>query len=219
MVQPTLDELGPLVVAYAFRRAPLRDLVGNIEVRRLAFCVVPNQHHVRELFGLPGRQLGLARHVLGVRHRGALPVGSELPSVERALDRTALDLASVSKVSAEVRTECVEHRKLALLRTPDDEVLAEVLQRFDVTRLDLVGVGDLEPAVGDRRGEKAVAHRQKIERVPLFFKSKHSRRSSCLHEEKRAGVLGHFHNDIGRVHEDPETRMRTHHNESHGWLR
>ena len=135
------------------------------------------------------RELGFARNVFGVRDGGALAIGSELPRVERALDRVALDLASVSDVGAEMGAERIEHRKLALFRAPDDQVVAEVLQRLDVSRLDLVGVSDLEPTVGDWRGEVAVVHSLKIERVSLFSSRNIASRSGRLHEDERSGIL------------------------------
>ena len=70
-----------------------------------------------------------------------------------------------------MRAKRVQHGQLTGLGTPDDQVSAEVVEGFDLTGLDLVGGGDLKPAIGNRRGEIALAllHRSlKIERVSLF---------------------------------------------------
>src|SRR5262249_47441593 len=77
-----------------------------------------------------------------------------LPAVPRALDLLAHDLATDTEVGAEVLAEGVHDGQPAGVGAEGDELLAEVLQRLDLARLDRVGPRHLEPPAGiPRRGD------------------------------------------------------------------
>src|SRR5688500_7174677 len=61
-------------------------------------------------------------------------------------------------MGAEVRAKSIEHPRFATLRSIGDQMRAEVLERHDLAGQELVGVGDLEPAVRDRGRIEPVLH-------------------------------------------------------------
>ena len=81
--------------------------------------------------------------------------------MKRATDRVARHLAPMSEVRTEVRAECVQQGNLAALRPKEHEIASEILERQHGPGVELVGVGDLKPTVGNRK-RKAIVHRRAI---------------------------------------------------------
>jgi hypothetical protein len=97
--------------------------------------------------------------------------------VEGADQLFAVHRAAVTEVRAQVRAERVVQVGLAVVVTPEGEVLAEVLDRHDLADRDIARPADLEPSEGDRErralrhglapSRVMAVHHEKLERVPV----------------------------------------------------
>src|SRR5690554_2217114 len=140
-----LDIIRPLIGAMLF------DL-GELPLGLFPFRVMPDHDEAARHLNMPARERGLSRHPLRVGHLDAIAIRTKAPSVEGALNGLALYAAALTEMRAEVGAERVKDGKLARFGLKKNEILAEIFERNDIAGLNLVVIGDLEPAVRDRRG-------------------------------------------------------------------
>jgi hypothetical protein len=125
----------------------------DLEVGSLALGVVPDEHEAVALEHGVGAGLGLGGDLVGVGDVLAGALGVELPAVEGAGDAVALHLAAVAEMGADVGAEGLERADLSILAAEQHDVAAEEVDGFHLSPGQLVGIADVEPAVGGAERE------------------------------------------------------------------
>ena len=119
--------------------------VGDLEQRVTTLDVVPDVDRLVALDHRVGAHPAPAVGSLLVGNADVAAFVIPLPTVERALDDLALDVAAETQMGAEMFAIGVHHGQSSRLRPPGHHFPAEVMHRVHVADGDLVGPCDLEP--------------------------------------------------------------------------
>ncbi len=139
-----------------------REDVGGFEERIAPLDVVPDVDGLIALDDRIGANAATPVWPILVGNADVAALVIPLPAVEGALDDLTVDVTAVAEMSAEVLAVGVHHGQLTGLRAPRDHLGVEVRHPADVTGLDLVGPGDLEPTCRLHR-QRWLGHTQMIE--------------------------------------------------------
>ena len=114
---------------------------------------MPHVDHVVQLAHFPSANPGPrrdARAVGDLRARAGLAV--ELPRVEGASDRFALNATAFGEVSADVRAVGVEHPRISLAGAEEHHLVVEVADALNVADAEVLAPRDGVPAVRETGG-------------------------------------------------------------------
>ena len=100
---------------------------------------------------LPGRLLHLRRNGFRIRDLLGSAFTVPTPRVERAFEVVAVHFTAIAHVRTQVWAISVENARQPILAAPDDQLLFEIVQRFDFADGQLVAVAHGEPA--ERHGQ------------------------------------------------------------------
>src|SRR5690554_568907 len=159
---PRADLPAPALEIRPFIAFGFGDALREIEFRRRALGVMPDHHEPGELAHDPRLDARLLRLHLRIRDVDALALTVEGPSVKWAADILSLDDAAMAEMSAEMRTEGVEHGDAPALGAKGDQILRKISERHHLPGGQLIAIGDLEPTIRNRRGEKSRRHPFKL---------------------------------------------------------